>query len=122
MQKHDVDVAARIQFASAVAAEADNSERRTTVSVIHHMISRRKNVTQQHVDHINPARANFAATVAGALAWAQAVLFAFPKFPVNRQNMGRTLRTGGGQFPLCMGQDFFKMPRHEIVYSSAAFL
>jgi hypothetical protein len=68
MQKHDIDIATRIQFASAVATQGDESKRRITVSVIHHMIGCRKNVAQQHVDQINPARANFAATVTGALA------------------------------------------------------
>jgi hypothetical protein len=113
MQKHDIDIAKGIQFAAAVATEGDDSKRRITVSVIHDMIGRCKNVTQQHVDQINPARANFAATVARTLAQAQAVLFEFQKFAINRQNIGRTLRTGGGQFPLRMGQDFFEMPRHK---------
>ena len=47
-----------------------------------------------------------------ALAQAQAVLFEFQKFAINRQNISRTLRTGGGQFPFRMGQDFFEMSRH----------
>ena len=68
MQKHDIDIATRIQFASAVAAEGNESKRRVTVSVIHHMIGRGKNMAQQDVDQVNAARTNFAATVTGALA------------------------------------------------------
>src|SRR5690349_25141510 len=113
MQKHDIDVAARIQFAPAVASEGNKSKRRITVSVIYHMIGRCKNVAQQDVDQINAAGANFTATVTRTLAQAQAVLFELQKFPVNRKNIVRSLRTGGSQLPLRMGQDFFEMPRHE---------
>ena len=113
MQKHHVDIATRIQLTPAVATNSDQCDRRGAVAVVHDMTGRGEDVAQQHIDQINPTGTNFAPAIARALAQAQTVLLDFQKFPIDRKNVGRALRSRRSQFALGMCQDFFEVPRHQ---------
>src|SRR5207248_11318819 len=102
MEKHHVDVAARVQLMPAVATERYQRDRRRAVAMVHDVVSRGEDVAQQHIDQINPAGADFTSAIARALAQAQTVLLDFQKFPIDRKNIGRPLRSGRSQFALGM--------------------
>src|ERR1043165_1891876 len=60
MEKHDVDVAKRIQLPSPITAERDHGERnRCDRAANGGADSRLKNVLQQNIDQLDPKRADF---------------------------------------------------------------
>ena len=69
-----------------------------------------EDVTQEHVDQINPARANVATTRASVLMQTQTVLFKFQKPTIDGKNIGRSTRAA--QLLLRVRENFFEMTRH----------
>ncbi len=76
MDEHHVHVAPRIQFAAAVTAEREHRERLRPARRLPRARSapRPENVAQEHIHHIDAARANFAAAAAGLVFQAQPML------------------------------------------------
>src|SRR5437762_9597252 len=79
-------------------------------------------MTQEHIDQIDPARANFTSAIARLLPQSQTMLLDFQKLPIDRKNVGRALRSRRSQFAFGMCQDFFEVPRHCCNLAQAVFL
>ena len=89
VEKHDVHVAERIEFAAAVAAERDDGERSGggTPLFLREAARRRRRCGATDVDQLDAERANFPAASAGLMAQAQPVLLDFQKLLVKRQSI-----------------------------------
>ena len=98
MQKHDIDVAKRIEFAAAVATKSDQCQGDAGLAVL--MSSgggSSENVLQQNINKLGAPRANFAAPSARLVLQAQAMFFDLEKFFVKREDLCRASRPGGGE-------------------------
>ena len=69
-------------------------------------------MSQQNIDKIGPARADFTATAASLMFQAQPMLFDLQEFFVKRKNFGGTLFAGDGKLVFCVREDLFEMARH----------
>src|SRR5664279_4996137 len=69
VQKHDIDVAEWIELTAAVSAEGDECQRRFTRTGFFSSCGGRgrKGISQQNIDEIDPACANFPATAASLM-------------------------------------------------------
>ena len=111
MQKHDINVAKRIEFAAAVSTKSDQCQGDAGLAVL--MSSgggSSENVLQQNINKLGPAAANLAAASARLMRQAQAMFFDFEKFFVKRKDLCRASRPSGGELIRRMCQDFFEMP------------
>src|SRR5215210_5949591 len=76
VQKHEVDIAVRIQFAAAVTAERDQAQRRRGRAFVFGKVRcRRKDMLEQHIDQFAAPSANIPAAAAGVVLEAEAMFF-----------------------------------------------
>ena len=109
VQQHDIDIAKRIQFASAVSAQCGQCQRGLWLP---DCAGRgRKNMSQDYIDQFAAAGANFAAATAGLMFQAEPVLFQLEKLFVVRKDFGWPLFSGDRELVFSVGQDFLKMSR-----------
>src|SRR5437870_2341714 len=111
MQKHDIDIAKRIELAAAISTESDQCQgvARLAVSVSSGGGSS-ENVLQQNINKLGSPRANLAAASARLVLQAQAVFFNLEKFFVKWKDFRRASRPRGGELIRRVGQDLFEMP------------
>src|SRR4029450_7331011 len=111
MQKHDIDVAKRIEFPAAISTESDQCQGDPGLAVsVSCGGGSSENVLQQNINKLGPPSANLAAASARLVLQAQAMFFDLEKFFVKRKDLGRASRPGGGKLIRRMRQDFFEMP------------
>src|SRR5437667_9780102 len=94
MQKHDIDIAARVQFAAAISTQRDQTHGKVIASAAHFYRGARRgeNVLEQNVDQLRAACAHLAPAATGLMAQTQPVIFDLKKPLVTRQEFGRLLR------------------------------
>jgi hypothetical protein len=110
MQKHDIDVAKRIEFPAAISTESDQCQRYAGLAVsVSCGGGGSENVLQQNVNKLGSPAANLAAASARLVLQAQAMFFDLEKFFVKRKDLGRSSRPGRGKLIRRMRQDFFEM-------------
>ena len=114
VQKQEVDVALRIQFAAAVAADGHQGESGRRSSRFHPrvVLDGFQNGTQQHVQHGRSCPANFAPAGAGTVEDFEPVRLDLEEIFVARQFLrglaiGWEWQTFGGA-----GRDLFQQRRH----------
>jgi len=111
MQKHDIDVAKRIEFAAAISTKGDQCEGDAGLAVsASGGGGSSENVLQQNVNKLGAPRANFAAPSARLVLQAQAVFFDLEKFFVKREDLCRASRPRGGELIRRVSQDLFEVP------------
>src|SRR5262245_42491934 len=91
MEKHDIDVAPRIEFSPSVATqchEADGNDR-GSILLLRGYDGRRKNMTQENIDERRAARAHLTPPAARLMAQSQAMILDLEKRLVERQQMRR---------------------------------
>lgn len=111
MQKHDIDVAKRIEFAAAVSTKSDQCQGDAGLAVSASSGGgSSENVLQQNINKLGAPRANFAATSARLVLQAQAMFFNLEKFFVKREDLCRASRPCGGELIRRVRQDLFEMP------------
>ena len=114
MQKHQINVAERIQFAAPIAAQCDHCHGRwrSVLLAFGRRAGTGENLPQQNIHHLNPKRANVAASASSLVSQAQPVILDFEKLLVDWQKVRWTL--GAGRFELAFGvrQHFVQMTRH----------
>src|SRR3954451_16736178 len=96
MQKQDVDVAKRIEFAASIATEGDQRER-----LLRSILLRAcgghgggEDMPQQDVDQFDTQSANFSSTAARLMLQAQAMLLNVEELFIKGEDVCRTPRTG----------------------------
>src|SRR5882724_758851 len=110
MQNHNVDVTERIEFAPAVSAKSDQRQWNCGLATsASGSGSAAENVSQQNVDQFSAPCANFAATAAGLVFQAQAMLFNIEKFFVKWQDFRWPPGSCGSKTAFSMGQHLFQM-------------
>ena len=114
MEKHDIDVAPRVEFPASVAAQRHEAYRNNfgPVLLLRGSNRRRKNMTQENVDERRAARAHLTSAAAGLMAQTQAMIFDFEKLLVERQEMRRLGAGRGLQLAPGVRQNFFLMVGH----------
>jgi hypothetical protein len=111
VQKHDIDVAERIEFAAAISTEGDQcqADAGLAVSASNRGGSSEK-ILQQNINKLRAPGANFAATSARLVLQTQAMFLDIEKLFVKRENLCRASRPRGGELIRRVRQDFFEMP------------
>ena len=84
VQKHHIDIAKGIELAPAISTQSDQCQRRPRCLLLTTCRGRGRseNVSQQNIDKIGPARADFMATAASLVFQAQPMLFDLQEFLV----------------------------------------
>ena len=102
VKKHHIDVAARIEFAAAVAAQRQERERGrgSTCFESGKRIGGGKDMAQQHIHDFRAARANFSTTTARLMPEPQSMFFDAKKLLVERKDFGRTRASGRSELAL----------------------
>jgi hypothetical protein len=116
MEKHDIDIAPRVEFTTPVAAERDEADRNDLrpVLLLRRTGDGRKNMAQNNVDQRRAARADFAAPAARLMPQSQAMIFDLEKLLVERQQMRRRGIDGGPQLALRVFENFVLMLSHSL--------
>jgi hypothetical protein len=85
VQKHHIDIAKGIELTSAISTQGNQCQRhpRYLLTTCRGR-GRSENVSQQDIDKIGPARADFMATAASLVFQAQPMLFDLQEFLVKR--------------------------------------
>jgi hypothetical protein len=110
MQKHDVDITEWIELAAAISAKSDQRQWNLGLAIsASGSGSAAEDVSQQNVDQFSSPRANFAATAAGLVLQAQAMLFNLEKFFVQWEDFCWPLGSCGSKTAFSMGQYLFQM-------------
>ncbi len=111
MEKHYVHVAEGIEFAATITAERHHGEWSGggALVLLGKLRCRREDVTQHHIDQLDPKRANLPASSSGLMAQAQPVFLDFQELLVKREGFRRLFRARGGKLALRVGQHFFEM-------------
>ena len=124
MQKHQINVAERIQFAPTVAAQCDHrhGRRRGVLLALGRGAGAGENLAQQNIHHLNPKRANVAASASGLVSQAQPVILDLEKLLVDWQKVRWTLFAGRFELAFGVGQHFVQMTRHRRQKRSAETL
>jgi hypothetical protein len=110
MQKHDVDVTKRIEFAPAISTKSNQGEWNFdgTVSASSGFSSA-ENILQQNVNQFSAPATNFAATPARLVLQAQPIVFDLEKLLVKGKNFGWAPRAGRCEPARGVRQNLFEM-------------
>jgi hypothetical protein len=116
MQKHHIDVAARVQLTATVAAERNQTywHHFLPVALLGSAGGRGKNMAQHDIDERSAAGANFAAATARFVAQTQTMIFNPKKLLIERKEMGRVSPRRGGKLALGVLQNFILVTRHSL--------
>ena len=110
VEKHHVHVAEGIEFTAAIAAERHRGEwSGGGALVLRELRGRGEDMTQHHVNQLDPKRANFPASSSGLMAQAQPVFLDLQELLVERQSIRRLPRARGSKLALRVRQNFLEM-------------
>ena len=119
MEKHHIDIAEGIELAPAISTQSDQCQRFRRGFLVTDSGGGGENVSQQNIDKIGPARANFPATAASLMFQAQPMLFDLKKLLVKREDLRRAFFSRGGKLVLSVGQNLFQMSRrHDLILTA----
>src|SRR6266705_3126640 len=111
MQKHDIDIAKRIELAASISTKSDQcqGDARLAVSASSSCGSS-EDVLQQNINKLSPPRANFSAASAPLVLQAQTVFFDLEKLFIKWKDFRRASCIRGGELIRRVRQDLFEMP------------
>ena len=111
VQKHDIDIAKRIELATAISTKSNQRERRPRRPVsASSSCGSSENVLQQNINKLSPPRANFSATSPRLVLQAQAVFFNLEESFIKWKDFRRASCIRGGELIRRVRQDLLEMP------------
>jgi len=111
VQKHDIDIAKRIELATAISTKSNQRKRRPRrPASASSSCGSSENVLQQNINKLSPPRADFSATSPRLVLQSQAVFFNLEEFFVKWKDFRRASCIRGGELIRRVRQDLLEMP------------